>query len=232
MKSALAIFAHPDDAELTCFGTLALLRSLGYGVVVAIVTDGLAAVNNNGTYNRLEEAAESSALMGFRLIRAGLPDGDLHFGNTLIKEVERWFAEIEPAVVITHYLDPEHVDHQDHFVVAHAVLNVAQRMAKFDLLLEAEPSRGSRSFAPNLFVNVARFAAEKSAAIACYRSQTHKHYFTPAHLELRSRWWAEASGAGEICGNEEGVAIEAFRIVRSSLLGEGAAFGFRRCEPG
>jgi LmbE family N-acetylglucosaminyl deacetylase len=168
--------------------------------------------------------------MGFRLIRGGLPDGDLHFGNTLIKQVERWFREFEPAIVITHYLDPDHVDHQDHFVVAHAVLNVAQRLPKFDLLLEAEPSRGSRSFAPNMFVNVSQFAAEKEAAIACHQSQMHKHYFKAEHVDLRSRWWAEASGAREICGSEEKIAIEAFRIVRSSIMGEGSAIGFRGCE--
>lgn len=231
MKSAMAIFAHPDDAELTCFGTLALLRSLGYQIIVAIVTDGLEAVNGGGVSDRIEEAEEASQMMGFRLIRGGLPDGDLHFGNTLIKQVERWFGEFDPAIIITHYLDPDHVDHQDHFVLSHAVLNVAQRMPKFDLLLEAEPSRGSRSFAPNLFVNVSRFAAEKEAAIACHRSQTHKHYFRRQHVDLRSRWWAEASGAHAFCGADEELAMEAFRIVRSSIITDGAAFGFRRCEP-
>ncbi len=229
MKSAIAIFAHPDDAELTCFGTLALLHSLDYRIIVAIVTDGLEAVNGNDVADRIEEAEEASRMMGFRLIRGRLPDGDLHFGNTLIKRVEGWFAEFEPAIIITHYLDPDHVDHQDHFVLAHAVLNVAQRRPEYDLLLEAEPSRGSRSFAPNLFVNVSRFAAQKRAAIACHKSQIHKHYFRPEHVDLRSRWWAEASGAREICG-EDGVAIEAFRIVRSSIMSEAAAFGFRRGE--
>ena len=42
MKSVLAAFAHPDDAELTCFGTLGLLQSRGYRVLVGIITDGTA----------------------------------------------------------------------------------------------------------------------------------------------------------------------------------------------
>src|SRR5436853_247029 len=45
VDTVLAVFAHPDDAELTCFGTLGLLKSRGYRVLVGIITDGLAALD-------------------------------------------------------------------------------------------------------------------------------------------------------------------------------------------
>ena len=43
-QRALASFAHPDDAEFTCGGTLALLVKLGWNVDVLVTTSG-----NKGT---------------------------------------------------------------------------------------------------------------------------------------------------------------------------------------
>ena len=39
-NTVLAIVAHPDDAELTCAGTLALLREKGWNVEIATMTPG------------------------------------------------------------------------------------------------------------------------------------------------------------------------------------------------
>ena len=36
----LAVFSHPDDAELTCAGTLLKLKALGYRTGVVDVTRG------------------------------------------------------------------------------------------------------------------------------------------------------------------------------------------------
>ena len=100
-------FAHPDDAELTCFGTLGVLKSLGYRVLVGIVTDGLSAgLPSSGGSNRIEEAERASAIMGFELLRGYLPDGDLQYSSRLIMQIEEWLDQYEPAIVITHDYDP------------------------------------------------------------------------------------------------------------------------------
>ena len=39
-KSVLALFAHPDDAEIMCAGTLFLLRKAGWSVHIATFTPG------------------------------------------------------------------------------------------------------------------------------------------------------------------------------------------------
>lgn len=64
MKSVLAVFAHPDDAELTCFGTLGVLHSRGYRVLVGIVTDGTAGSPYTAINGRVQEAERASAIMG------------------------------------------------------------------------------------------------------------------------------------------------------------------------
>src|ERR1700693_5701172 len=186
LKTVLAVFAHPDDAELTCFGTLWVLRSRGYRVLVGIVTDGLAGQADAGGSNRVLEAERASAVMGFELLRGALPDGDLQYSSQLIMRVEQWVRDYEPAIVVTHDYDPAGIDHQDHIAVARAVLNIAHRKPEIELLLQVEPSRGSRSFEPNVFVDVSQFASEKLAAIACHKSQSHKGYLQPDYIDLRS----------------------------------------------
>jgi len=219
LKTVLAAFAHPDDAELTCFGTLCALKSQGYRVLVGIVTDGLAGRPSSGG-NRIEEAERASAIMGFELLRGCLPDGDLQYSSRLIMQIEEWINLYEPAIVITHDYDPAGIDHQDHIAVARAVLNVAQRKPTIELVLQVEPSRGSRSFEPNAFVEVSEFAARKLAAIACHKSQAHKDYLQPRYVNLRSSWWAAVSGRASSATSE--MHVEAFRVARCSIFGSSA----------
>jgi LmbE family N-acetylglucosaminyl deacetylase len=222
LKTVLAVFAHPDDAELTCFGTLGLLKNRGYRVLVGILTDGLAGLAPTGINNRVAEAEVASALMGFELLRGALPDGDLQYSSQLIIQIESWVHEHEPAIVITHDYDPSGIDHQDHIAVARAVLNVAHRKPQIELLLQVEPSRGSRSFEPNAFVEVGAFAAKKRAAIACHKSQLHKDYLQPAYIDLRSSWWATVSGMSSPPSAQGDVHVEAFRVAKSSIFASSA----------
>lgn len=221
MKTVLAAFAHPDDAELTCFGTLGVLKSRGYRVLVGIVTDGLAGLARTGKSNRVEEAERASAIMGFELLRGALPDGDLQYSSRLIAQIEAWVNEFKPAIVITHDYDPTGIDHQDHIAVARAVLNVAHRKPEIELVLQVEPSRGSRSFEPNLFVDASECASEKLAAIACHKSQAHKDYLQPHYVNLRSSWWAAMSGRANSTSSND-AHVEAFRIARCSIFGSSA----------
>ena len=221
MRTVLAVFAHPDDAELTCFGTLGILKSRGYRVLVGIVTDGVAGLPYTAAADRVQEAERASDVMGFELLRGALPDGDLQYSSRLIMQIEQWVGQYEPAIVVTHDYDPTGIDHQDHIAVARAVLNIAHRKPQIELLLQVEPSRGSRSFEPNVFVDVSQFASEKLAAIACHESQSHKDYFQPAYLNLRSHWWATVAGLTSSDADSD-LHVEAFRIAKCSLFAASA----------
>ena len=222
MRTVLAVFAHPDDAELTCFGTLGILKSQGYRVLVGIVTDGIAGLPYTAAADRVQEAERASAVMGFELLRGALPDGDLQYSSCLIMQIEQWVRKYEPAIVVTHDYDPAGIDHQDHIAVARAMLNIAYRKPEIELLLQVEPSRGSRSFEPNVFVDVSQFASEKLAAIACHKSQSHKGYLQPGYIGLRSSWWAAVSGMSDSSDAGSDVHVEAFRIARSSIFASSA----------
>src|ERR1700731_3477367 len=100
MRTVLAVFAHPDDAELTCFGTLGLLKSQGYRVLVGLITDGLVGLDPAGASDRVSEAEKASSIMDFELLRGRQPDGDLQYGSQLIVQIEQWVQEHQPAIVI------------------------------------------------------------------------------------------------------------------------------------
>ena len=66
MPSALAVFAHPDDIELLCAGTLALLQKAGWQVHLATMTAGdlgtMTLTREEISDVRRKEAAASAAL--------------------------------------------------------------------------------------------------------------------------------------------------------------------------
>src|SRR6185503_12401225 len=71
----LAVFSHPDDAELSVGGTLLKLKSLGYRTGVCDVTRG--EMGTRGTPEiRAQEALEAARIMGLDArLNLDQPDG-------------------------------------------------------------------------------------------------------------------------------------------------------------
>ena len=62
-SSALIIFAHPDDGEYTCGGTVAAWTAAGTEVHYVVITDGSAGSNEPGvTRAELRESANASSV--------------------------------------------------------------------------------------------------------------------------------------------------------------------------
>src|SRR3979409_2087340 len=73
----LAIFSHPDDAELTMAGTLLKLKSLGYRIGVLDMTRGEMATRGTPEI-RAKEALEAARVMGLDArLNLEQPDGHL-----------------------------------------------------------------------------------------------------------------------------------------------------------
>src|SRR5947209_18133926 len=70
----LAVFSHPDDAELTMAGTLVKLKSLGYRTGIADLTRG--EMGTRGTPEiRAKEALDAARVMGLDArVKLELPD--------------------------------------------------------------------------------------------------------------------------------------------------------------
>ncbi len=60
----LAVGAHPDDVEIACGGTLAMLVRQGYRVGIIDLTDGEPTPESPGPEVRLQEAQEAARILG------------------------------------------------------------------------------------------------------------------------------------------------------------------------
>src|ERR1700759_2576246 len=108
---ALAVFSHPDDAELTAAGTLIKLKSLGYRTGVLDMTRG--EMGTRGTPEvRAEEAREAARIMRLD-VRLNLeqPDGHVWLTEESRTAMVRVIRKHKPKVVLTAHWDDPHPDH-------------------------------------------------------------------------------------------------------------------------
>jgi bacillithiol biosynthesis deacetylase BshB1 len=178
---ALAIFPHPDDAELVMGGTLLKLKSLGYRVGVLDVTRG--EMSTRGTpATRAAEAEAAARLLNLDArLNLELPDGNVWLTDESRRALARVLRACRPRVLFTtHWDDP----HPDHAHTSHIVREAARlaSMKKYDADAGQEAIAApalayevySRRVAPSFIVDVSEFAAGKMAAIRAYESQFHR----------------------------------------------------------
>ena len=174
----LAVFSHPDDAELTAAGTLLKLKSMGYKTGVCDVTRG--EMGTRGTpEGRAEEAREAARIMRLD-VRLNLeqPDGHVWLTEESRTAMVRVIRRHKPKVILTaHWDDP----HPDHAATARIVREAARlaSMRRYD----EEAGQGSvkmpalahavysRLVTPSFIVDITDFVEDKMRAILAHRSQ-------------------------------------------------------------
>lgn len=115
--SILTIMAHPDDAEVLCGGTLALLADRGWRVRIGLLSGGeYGAVNGTCEQvraTRLAEAAAGAAVLGGDAVWAGLHDLELVYTPANLKAAADLLRAFSPDIVITNAPECYHGDHQE-----------------------------------------------------------------------------------------------------------------------
>lgn len=108
----LAVFAHPDDAELLCGGSLA--RSADAGERVGILDLSRGEMASRGTVEARErESARAARIMGVAVREnAEFPDGAIEDSVEARRILAGWFRELRPRVVVTHWIESRHPDHR------------------------------------------------------------------------------------------------------------------------
>lgn len=115
-NTVLAIVAHPDDAELTCAGTLALLKDRGWNIVMATMTPGDC---GSATLNRKEisairknEAGEAAKLLNAPYECLNCDDIFVMYDkDTLLKTISL-IRKVKPKMVFTMSPSCYMVDHE------------------------------------------------------------------------------------------------------------------------
>ncbi|HXF36640.1 MAG TPA: PIG-L deacetylase family protein [Actinomycetota bacterium] len=195
-SSALALFAHPDDAEFMFGGTVARWAREGTEVHYVCVTDGSAGSNEPGmTRERLrpirerEQRAAAEVLGVASVTFLGYPDGGLEVTREARRDVAREVRRLRPEVILAP--DPSrlwygstYINHRDHRIVGElalcAVMPDAPTRPQFPELLEEgfEPYEVPRLWLsteePDTFVDIEETLDLKLRALACHASQWHE----------------------------------------------------------
>jgi LmbE family N-acetylglucosaminyl deacetylase len=209
----ICFFAHPDDAELSCFGTLAMLAARGVPVRVVTATTGSRSNSARGR-SRLEEARAAAALIGAESATLALEDGAVLNDADAISRFESAIDEFQPTLLITHYPQRNGSGHQDHTAVSEMATSAGLRAPTVTHIFHSEPPTPATGFDPHIYVDVTDTMDLKLRALELYAGESAKRYMTEATIRGRAAWWALNSGS-PVTG--PGVACEAFRVVRARI---------------
>jgi LmbE family N-acetylglucosaminyl deacetylase len=186
----LAVYAHPDDADVGCGGTLARWAKGGTAVHLIVCTDGGKGTSDPGVQpkklaaERATELEASSELIGLTGVdNLGYRDGELtdseEFRHTLVARVR----ELRPDVVCGHdpsalFFGESYFNHRDHRITGLALLDaVAPAAALPHYFPDAGPPHQvstvllSGTLEPDDWVDVSDTIETKAAAVECHRSQ-------------------------------------------------------------
>ena len=216
---ALAIYAHPDDPEVACGGTLARWAAAGTEVRLVVVNAGDKGSFDPATDPRVlteKRAAEVAAavdVLGLRGVELlGIPDGEVSNDVALRGRLVGLLRMNRPDVVIAPdptavFFGDSYVNHRDHRQVGWAVLDAVAPASASPLYF---PDQGpphhvpavllSGTLEPDAWVDVSDTIEQKIAAVACHESRLGGDPLLVREL-LRART-AEAGGQAGVAHAE------------------------------
>jgi len=154
LKRVLAIMAHPDDADLTCAGTLAKWIKAGRQVHYVVCTCGDKGTKDpHMTPHRLTAIREEEQLAAARklgieaVIFLRHKDGELEATKEFRAEIAMLIRHYKPDIVITHDPWQPYQLHPDHRAVGITVCD-AIVAARDHLFLPAQTAIGLEAFEP------------------------------------------------------------------------------------
>ena len=182
----LAVFAHPDDLELSVAGTMLKLKDLGYRTGALDVTRG--EMGTRGTVEgRAKEAEEAAKILQLNVREnLGLPDGRVFVNDEAQTAMVRAFRRLRPNVILTHQLDDSHPDHNN-------IAQLVRDCSRLAALKNFDPETGAEKIAvpiiahnifsrlvqPSFVVDVSEFHEWKMDAIRAHLSQ----FYDPTSVE-------------------------------------------------
>ncbi len=221
----IAVGAHPDDVEIACGGTLAMLVRQGYKVGIVDLTDGEPTPLSPGPDVRMAESRAAAEKLGVQIrVHCELPNRRLFDTFEARCALAKVFRKYRPQVVIgfgdkTPLASP---DHEQAMRITEAAVFYS-RLTKWDEHFDGLPVHtiptllyytlnwGTLGVPPgpgHFVVDITETLETKLAAIRCYATQ-----FPPAKAHVFERVKAFALQQGQSAGFEAGELFASARIV-------------------
>lgn len=225
-ERALAVYAHPDDPEVSCGGTLARWSSSGAEVHLVIANRGDKGSADPATdpdalaEHRAEEVARAAEVLGLAGVEhLGHPDGELDNTPAVRERLVELIRSHRPEAVVAPdptavFFGESYVNHRDHRELGWALLDSLVPAASPLYFPQAGPAHQvallllSGTLEADAWVDVEGVLDRKVAAVACHQSRLGGDPALVAEL-LEHR----ASEEGRRCGLTH---AEAFRRLRFS----------------
>jgi len=190
----LAIYAHPDDPEISAGGTLARWTDAGAEVHVVVTTRGDKGTSDPDadlqalTKLRVEETAAAARVLGIaEHHHLDHPDGEIVDDHALRRELVRLIRSVRPDAVCCPdptavFFGDAYVNHRDHRVTGWATLDAVAPAAGNPHYFPELAAEGlgthqvralylSGTFEPNAWVDVGATLERKIEALFCHASQ-------------------------------------------------------------
>jgi LmbE family N-acetylglucosaminyl deacetylase len=188
--SALAVYAHPDDPEVSCGGTLAYWAAAGAEVHTCVCATGdkgssdPAATADDLVRRRELEADASAGVIGLSgRHNLGYPDGEIEDSIELRASLVGLIRTLRPEVVVCPdptavFFGQRYANHRDHRMVGWATLDAVSPAASNPHYFPAAgPAHApsvlylSGSLEPDVWVDITSTIDLKAEALACHSSQ-------------------------------------------------------------
>lgn len=188
--SALAFYAHPDDADVSCGATLALWASQGSVVHLVVCTKGEKGTVDGSVdpetleLERIREVQESFAVLELAdLLHLSIPDGEVVNSLALREQLVGLIRSLKPEAVLCPdptavFFGAGYFNHRDHRELGWAVLDA---VSPASALPHYFPDQGdahqvstvllSGSLEADAIIDVSQAIEKKIEAVLCHRSQ-------------------------------------------------------------
>lgn len=221
-RTAIAVLAHPDDAEFLCAGTLIRLgKEHGWSIHIATMTPGdcgsVEYPPDEISRLRRGEGKAAATAIGARYHCVEERDLRVIYREEALEKVVHLLNAVKPAVVFTHSPDDYHLDHEQTSKIVRAATFAAPipnflhgrhlnpPLEQIPHLFYCDPLEGKDSFGqpiqPSFRIDISSVIADKCRMLECHESQRNwlrKHHGVDNLVESMKEWGATQGKAAGI----------------------------------